>query len=314
VKVQGDAAASEIVAALDRLSAGTEVDVIVVTRGGGSMEDLWSFNDERVARAIARCVIPVVSAIGHEIDFTIADFVADRRSPTPTGAAELLAPVHAELVASLAVATQRLRRGLVTAVQRRREGLLRSRMALGDPRRELGQRRLGLAELQDRLGHGLKASLLAHDQRVRRLRDRLARQSPQGRLATRLRELHAMKVGFERAAARALAIEPRRRHLGQLGESLSRSSRGLLQRHSEEVRVAHARLLAISPQRVFERGYSLTRKLSTGELVRTVRDVVAGDELEIVVAMREVEAEQLGLPGVPGNAVTEERIKAKVIE
>ncbi len=314
VKVQGEGAAGEVVAALDRLSGGAEVDVVVLTRGGGSTEDLWTFNDERVARAIVRCGVPVVSAIGHEIDFTIADFVADRRAPTPTGAAELVAPVHAELVASLAVTTQRLRRGLVSSVQRRREGLLRARMALGDPRRELGDRRLRLADLQDRLGSGLKAGLLAHDQHLRRIRDRLARQSPQGRLAERLRELHALKVGLERASGRALALEARRGALQKVNEALVRTSRDLLQRRHQRLQVARAGLLAISPQRVFDRGYSLTRKSSTGELVRSPGDVVVGDELEIVVAMREVDEEQLGLPGVRGIAVKEERIKAKVVE
>jgi exodeoxyribonuclease VII large subunit len=314
VKVQGEGAAGEVVAALDRLSAGTEVDVVVVTRGGGSMEDLWSFNDERVARAIARCQIPVVSAIGHEIDFTIADFVADRRAPTPTAAAELLAPVQAELLASLAIATQRLRRGLVTSVQRRREGLLRFRFALGDPRRDLGDRKLRLADLQDRLGSGLKSELLAHHQQLNRLRERLGRQSPQGRLATRLRELHGLKISLERASARTLALESRRRGLAQLGESLARRGRELLQGRHAQLSVAHARLLAISPQRVFERGYSLTRRASTGALVRAAADVTLGEELEIVVAMRETQDDQLGLPGVPGNAVVEERIKARVVE
>jgi exodeoxyribonuclease VII large subunit len=314
VKVQGDGAANEVVAALDRLSTGSEVDVVVVTRGGGSMEDLWSFNDERVARAIARCGVPVVSAIGHEIDFTIADFVADRRAPTPTGAAELLAPVHAELVASLAVATQRLRRSLVTSVQRRREALLRFRFALGDPRRDLGDRKLRLADLQDRLGSGLKAELVARHQALHRLHERLGRQSPQGRLAARLRELHLLKTSLERASAKTLALEVRRRWLAQLGETMSRAGRGLLQQRREQLNVAHARLMAISPQRVFERGYSLTRRAGTGALVRTAADVDVGDELEIVVAMRETEDDQLGLPGVPGTAVVEERIKARVLE
>jgi exodeoxyribonuclease VII large subunit len=303
-----------VVAALDRFSRGGEVDVVVLTRGGGSTEDLWTFNDERVARAIARSRLPVVSAIGHEIDFTIADFVADRRAPTPTGAAELLAPVHAELAANLALAAQRLRRGLVTSVQRRRERLLRARMGLGDPRRELGERRLRLADLQDRLASGLKAEMLSHDQELRRLRDRLGRQSPQGRMAARLRELHDLKVGLERASARALGLDARRTGLVKLKEALINSSRRLVQLRHQGLNVSHARLLAISPQRVFERGYSLTRKADTGDLVRRAGDVVVGDELEIVVAMREVEDEQLGLPGVRGSAVSEERIRAKVID
>jgi exodeoxyribonuclease VII large subunit len=258
--------------------------------------------------------VPVVSAVGHEIDFTIADFVADRRAPTPTGAAELLAPVQAELVASLAVAAQRLRRSLVAAVQRRREGLLRLRFALGDPRRDLADRRLRLADLQDRLGTGLKADLLAHHQRLHRLGERLGRQSPQGRLAARLRELHGLRIALERASTTTLAIPARRGELGQLGELLRRLGREALHRSRERLNVDHARLLAISPQRVFERGYSLTRRAGTGSLVKAATDVAPGDELEIVVAMRETVGDQLGLPGVGANAVEEERIKAKVVE
>ena len=97
VKVQGDQAAGEITQALDELSAYPGVDVIVLARGGGSLEDLWPFNEETVARAIQRCPVPVVSAVGHEVDFTIADFVADHRAPTPSAAVELVVPDKAEL-------------------------------------------------------------------------------------------------------------------------------------------------------------------------------------------------------------------------
>src|SRR5688572_23579366 len=107
--VQGAAATESIVAALDAASARSDVDVVILTRGGGSIEDLWCFNDERVARAIRRARIPVVSGVGHEIDFTIADFAADVRAPTPSGAAELVVPDRRTLLANVAGADRRLR-------------------------------------------------------------------------------------------------------------------------------------------------------------------------------------------------------------
>ena len=123
VRVQGDQAAAEIVAALDAFNARRDVDVIIVTRGGGSLEDLWPFNEEIVARAIARSAIPVVSAVGHEIDFTIADFVADLRVPTPTAAAELVVGRKDELSDRIRLAAERLRTNLRTRLQ-----LLRTRL------------------------------------------------------------------------------------------------------------------------------------------------------------------------------------------
>src|SRR5205823_13405399 len=101
VRVQGDEAPGEIIQALLNLQTVAELDVVIVGRGGGSIEDLWAFNDEGVARAIVACCVPVISAVGHEIDVTIADLVADARAPTPTAAAELVVPRKLELVAAV---------------------------------------------------------------------------------------------------------------------------------------------------------------------------------------------------------------------
>ncbi len=285
-KVQGEGSGAEVVAAIERLSAGQEVDVVVVTRGGGSMEDLWTFNEEAVARAIARCRVPVVSAIGHEIDFTIADFVADRRAPTPTGAAELLAPVRADLEASVLVLGRRLQRGLLARVQTGREQLLRLRMRLGDPGRGVADRRLALAELEDRLAEAMRSGVDGRRQTLRRLRERTDARSPRVELAARLRGLHALRSALERAGRRALGLDPRRLALAQLDARLRSAMAGHVQSRRELLRIGGARLEAISPERVFERGYSMTRLVRSGGLLRSSSEVRPGEEIEVVVGFR----------------------------
>ena len=301
-RVQGDGAAAEVAEGLRRLACEEAVEVIVLARGGGSMEDLWAFNDEALARAIAACPVPVVSAIGHEIDFTIADFVADRRAPTPTGAAEILAPVQRDLVAALAVASQRLSRALGAVVQVRRESLLRARLRLGDPRRELSERRLRLADLQDRLQVSAERLSGERVQRLRLLSDRLQRHSPREALADKLRALHLLARNLERGAARAMALEGRRATLTQLSVQLRGGMQSGLRQRREGLSLDQARLAAISPQRVFERGYSLTRSLRSGQLVHQATQVVAGELIEVTVAMREREGELI-----------EEKVRAAVV-
>ena len=183
--------------------------MVVLTRGGGSMEDLWAFNDEGLARAIAAARLPVVSAIGHEIHFTIADFVADRRAPTPTAAAELLAPVRRDPRPIWPSISQRISRALGAVVQARRQAVLRLRMRLGDPRREMSERRLKLADLEHLAPDGGRTTaLLERTQRLRQLSERLQQGSPRQALGEKRRALHLLSVRLERAGAGALAVEP----------------------------------------------------------------------------------------------------------
>jgi exodeoxyribonuclease VII large subunit len=301
-RVQGEGAAAEVAEGLRRLVRGGEVDVVVLTRGGGSMEDLWAFNDEGLARAIAASKVPVVSAVGHEIDFTIADFVADRRAATPTAAAEMVAPVRRDLGIELGKMSQRIARALGAVVQARRQSVLRLRMRLGDPRREMTERRLKLADLDDRLQTAAERQLVDRAQTLRQLAGRLERLSPRQALGERLRGLHALSVRLERAGKGAMAMDLRRAELTQLSVRLDQGTRQALGERREKLRVERARLDAISPQRVFERGFSLTRKLASGEVVRRAEDVLAGDEIAVTVAMREREGE-----------LVEEQVRARVV-
>jgi len=168
VPVQGAAAAEAIVAALDAVNARGECDVVILARGGGSIEDLWSFNDERVARAIRRSRVPVVTGIGHEIDFTIADFAADLRAPTPSGAAELVVPDRGALLRTLAASAQRLalamRRQLTRSVDR--HGEIAARLQRSHPGARLAQQTQRLDDLDMRLRSAWDNRLLRLSQRL----------------------------------------------------------------------------------------------------------------------------------------------------
>ena len=161
VPVQGAGAGATIASAIALASARCEVDVLIVARGGGSLEDLWAFNDEAVARAIHACSMPVVTGIGHEIDFTIADFVADLRAPTPSAAAELVVPDRAEWLRGLAAGLGRLAAALARSAGRRRERLawLARRLAQLHPRPRLAARAQRLDELEQRLERALRRQL-----------------------------------------------------------------------------------------------------------------------------------------------------------
>jgi exodeoxyribonuclease VII large subunit len=151
VRVQGDGAAREIAAAIAELGRSGAVDVMIVGRGGGSLEDLWAFNEEIVARAISAAPVPVISAVGHEIDFTIADFVADHRAPTPTAAAEMVIPRKSQLAEQIAVLEDALLKGMQLKVGGARDGLRALVKRLSDPGRKLREQQQWLDELSEDL-------------------------------------------------------------------------------------------------------------------------------------------------------------------
>ncbi|MEO6186745.1 MAG: exodeoxyribonuclease VII large subunit [Steroidobacteraceae bacterium] len=166
--VQGAAATPFIVAAIDNASARGDCDVLILARGGGSIEDLWCFNDERVARAIRRCRIPVITGIGHEIDFTIADFAADVRAPTPSGAAELVVPDRRSLLATVAMATARLQAAVQRQISRaqQRHIELMERLQRAHPGNRLRQQTQRLDELDMRLRRAWESSFTRSRQRL----------------------------------------------------------------------------------------------------------------------------------------------------
>jgi len=260
VRVQGDEAPGEIVAALERLQQMVELDVVIVGRGGGSIEDLWAFNDERVARAIAACRVPVISAVGHETDVTIADFVADLRAPTPSGAAELVVREKLAVIELLADLYARLKQAIAADVGARRERVdyLRRRRVLTDPARALRDLHRRLDELQGRLRLGLRTGQQQVAHRVALATSALRSRNPLGRIVT----------------ARALLSQQRGRLAAAAGHHV-KTSRA---RFAEAV----GRLESLSPLGVLSRGYSVTRR-PAGEVVRSAAQLVVGDPLEVLL-------------------------------
>ncbi len=268
-RVQGEGAAATVISAL-RLLADAGVDVAVVTRGGGSADDLWEFNDERLARAIAACPVPVVSAVGHEVDVTVADLVADLRAATPTHAAEVVVPVRDDLAAALSRLRGRLVRAGTGAVAERRRVLRALRAELADPRRVLSDQRRRVDEAVHRLSAGVSTRLRSERSRVGAAGEALRRR----RDAARERLVAWSAATFRREALRL--------------ERLS------------------ARLEPANVAEVHRRGFA--RALREGMPLRRSQDAAAGDAVRVVLGegwldarVESRDAPPEPVPGLPGR-------------
>ena len=200
--VQGVDAPAALVAALQLAGQRREVDAVLLVRGGGSLEDLWAFNDERVVRAVAACPVPVVCGVGHETDITLADLAADLRAATPTAAAELAAPMQTEALAQLAAAAATLQRVLQRRLQTQAQRLDTAVLRLGQPARRVLAQQQGLDGLARRLGQGLRAVQVRHGDQLGRLGLQLQR-------AVQVR-LQREPLRLEAAAQRLAAQDPAR--------------------------------------------------------------------------------------------------------
>jgi exodeoxyribonuclease VII large subunit len=267
VPVQGAQAAAEIVAALELAGRRAECDVLILARGGGSLEDLWAFNDERLARAIVASPIPVITGIGHEIDFTIADFAADVRAPTPSAAAELAVPDAEEWLNSFVRLGARLQRG----VRRRLEehgGRLRwlmGRAALVSPTARLSAHAQRLDELEQSLVRALRRRLQERRERLRWLVGRAALLSPTARLT---RE---------------------RLRLENLSERLYRGWQNAQSARREKLLPLVRTLSAVSPLATLERGYAIV-SLEGGHILRDAADAKPGTLIEARLAQGRLRA------------------------
>ena len=258
--VQGTGAPAELVAAINAASARAELDgcqILIVGRGGGSLEDLWAFNDEAVARAIATCSIPVIAAVGHETDFTIADFVADLRAPTPTAAAEQAAPERDRLLQRLDDLGATVKSGVARRIEQLGYRLEIARRRLKHPAERLREHRASAKALNERLRAAMRQQLAEHQFRLARLAERLARRRPDP-AAYRLR-LDLLQKNLANATLADLA-----RRRGALG-------------------VLEARLRGLDPTAVLARGYSIVTD-GAGQIVKNAESVELGSQIGVRLA------------------------------
>ena len=271
--VQGDAAPGELIDALLAAVRRNECDVLILTRGGGSIEDLWAFNDEQLARAIAECPLPVVSAVGHEVDFTIADFVADVRAPTPSGAAELIVPDRGDWLRAIeAIATRIARQGRRT-LENKSQALdwLGRRLVTASPAARLARQQDLLRENAGRLAAAMRRELHARGSRLFTLNRALLQASP--------------AVRVQRAIGRA----------AQLQQRLATAGRGRVADAGHRLRLTARALDAVSPLATLERGYAIVTDLTTGRALTRAAQVKSGDEVRARLAHGELLATITGI-------------------
>ncbi len=254
-KVQGAGAEQSLAKAINFLNTRGGIDLMIVGRGGGSIEDLWAFNEEVVARAISESKIPVISAVGHEIDFTISDFVADVRAPTPSAAAELAVREKSMFEDELALYDRRLRQSLKTRAQ---DGRLRLNRAahsyvFREPATLVRQYRLNIQTLETRMGNLLKMDAQGSLQKLESFNARMT---------------HLLQS----------AVQQAHQHVDEIGMVMQHRMESKLERDRQKLRRLESQLRMLNPLAVLGRGYSLTRK-ADGSVVRSMKSVEVGDTI-----------------------------------
>jgi exodeoxyribonuclease VII large subunit len=316
VPVQGAQAAADIIAALELAARRAECEVLILARGGGSLEDLWAFNDEQLARAIVASPIPIITGIGHEIDFTIADFAADVRAPTPSAAAELVVPDAAEWLDAFSRLGLRLQRGVRRRVEGHRERLrwLTGRAALVSPSARLTQQAQRLDELEQCLSRAVRRQLHDYQERLRWLTGRAALVSPATRLAQQLLHLENLRQRMDRAwrqvsNSRRSALSDGRSRLwqaspiGRVRDTAARHAALVARLQAAalaRVRRARERLLplvrtlhAVSPLATLGRGYAIVTA-ENGGILRDAADAKPGTVIEARLSIGRLRAKVEG--------------------
>ena len=255
--VQGTGSEFQIAQAIKTASQRAECDVLIVCRGGGSIEDLWAFNEEPVVRAIEACAIPVVSGVGHETDFTLADFVADVRAPTPTGAAELVSPNRQESLHRLAQAKGRLKTVLEQRYFDASQKLDWLARQIRHPRQKLGEQRTYIHKLAQTLSYSMTQNVRAHTARFERQTQALKHCRPD--------------------------ISVYRQDIDRFQTTLSHAFRQLLAQRRQSLTAQTALLEAVSPQQILERGFSVVKN-TRGQVIRNADVLKQGQKLHITFA------------------------------
>ena len=264
VKVQGEGSSQEIATAIATLNRISGIDVIILARGGGSLEDLWSFNEEIVARAIYLSTIPVVSAVGHEIDFTIADFVADLRAPTPSAAAELVVRDKKELARLIVSLSDRLRNRIVQVIETEKQQSVFLQKRLPDLRLRLGDLHLRADDLKTRLAPRVLHLLRLRQEMLQGKRVRLLLRNP--------------RLIIEDAFKRVI--------LSQKG--LTNSIRLVFQQFRQRFETYAGALEGLSPLNVLKRGYSITHLLPSYQIVKESTVLSPGDRVNVILGKGDI--------------------------
>jgi len=260
VKVQGDGSEMEIVSGLETINDRSDSDVVILARGGGSLEDLHAFNSEDVARAIFASKIPIISAVGHETDFSIADFVADLRAPTPSAAAELVVPLKFDLFKKKAELTSTLTIRISRYIEHLQILVKEMSNRLVDPNKRIEDLRLRIDDLLSRLIRTFKKNIIQQHERLEWRFDKLNSHNP----------LIYTKIANEK--------------LDQNYNNLLTYIRINLNKKQFLLRELDARLNALSPNAILDRGYSITRTIPEAVIVRNPQQVDIGQDLEVMVA------------------------------
>ena len=282
-RVQGDGAGREIAGALARIAGTAGIDVVILARGGGSLEDLWEFNDEGLARTIAGLEVPVISAVGHQTDFTISDFVADLRAPTPSAAAELVVARKHDMAARLERAAGRLRSAARTAVQRRRAlvDAARHRPGLASFPTRLALHGRRVDELTGRLVERARTDIGRLDRRRAALRLQLEALDIGPRLASIRTRLSAAEGRLTRAADTGRAA--RQGRLATTAERLEQLVRDRQADARRRLETNAAKLDSLSPLGVLSRGYAVCWNHDRTAIVRRSADVTVGDPVRLTL-------------------------------
>jgi exodeoxyribonuclease VII large subunit len=264
--VQGDQAAGQIVEAIDNANQDGRCDALIVGRGGGSLEDLWPFNEEVVARAVFHSKIPIISAVGHEIDFTITDFVADLRAPTPSAAAELISPNGDEMAAQLGGLQTLLSDAMSRRLQRLEQKTNDLRNRLQHPGRKLQEQTQHLDHLDIRLKRSMQAMVQLYRHRMTLSRDRLLRQHPRDALVQKKQHMNNAVIRLSKAVGQ------------QLRQKMN---------HTEQT--LHL-LDAVSPLKILGRGFSVIRN-DNNQVVKSTTSVRPGENLRARLSDGELHVE-----------------------
>jgi exodeoxyribonuclease VII large subunit len=269
ITVQGDKAAADIVYALHQAADQTEhnaskenhCDVLILARGGGSIEDLWAFNQEAVAQAIHQCTLPIITGIGHEIDFTIADCIADKRAATPSAAAELVSPKRDTLQSKLQNLQQQLQYNLHLYLDRQQQAYqrLNARLQHCNPHNQLKQQHLRLALLEQNLYRCAKRHLRQKQQQLQQCVYALQQHSPEYSLAIKNTQLQYSQ------------------------QQLLEKMQALLQTKAVQLQLLVSRLNSVNPLSTLERGYSISQDAITGELIQHQSQVKLGQKIRVLL-------------------------------